>query len=492
MSKQVDWSIPQRQGGSALFIIIFKTFIDVLKTMWPLILAALFTNKKGRSDRTIWYFVAFSVFVLVRSLIEYFFFRFQIAENELIIRKGLLNKKIINLPLERIIAVHIEQTWLHRIFNSAQVSFDTAGTEKTEVVIRAIQLQKAESLRSYITEQKPEATSEETTVVKPYIAPIVSLSGNDLLKLCLSANHIEALFVILAFGVSVIDNISEATGNETSGILSWVYDRVDTNTLSGLVFLLAAVLLVSITVSSVRVLLRYSNFRVIRSEKGFSIRNGLLNTKEKLVAFRKIQYISWKANWLRERIGIFLLQFHVAGSNEIKERMEVKVPMTQRKFVDEILKDYHEQLPINELVPVRTEKVYITRKILINGVLISVLLFSIGWFVIKWYAALFFLLIPYEAFTAWLFCRKFRLWMVEDALQVRKGIFGTEKSVLFWYKIQAAHFRQSIFQRRRNLATLKLFTAGGIITIPFIKKETAMKIYNYALYKTESGKKHWM
>jgi putative membrane protein len=489
--QQVDWSIPQRQGGPALFIIIFKTVIEVIKVVWPLALAALFTNKKGSGDRTLWYFIAFTAFVLIRSLIEYFFFRFQIMDNELIIRKGLFTKKIINLPLERIIAVHIEQTWLHRLFNSAQVSFDTAGTEKTEVIIKAIQLQKAESLRTYITEQKP-GTDLETTVAKPYVPPVISLSGTDLLKLCLSANHIEALFILLAFVLSIIDNISEATGNETSGILSWVYERIDTNTLSGIVFLLVTLLLVSITVSSIRVLLRYSNFRIVRSENGFSIRNGLLNTKEKLVAFRKIQYLSWKANWLREKFGIFLLQFHVAGSNEMKERMEVKVPVTQRRFVDEILKDYREQLPLTDLAPVRTEKEYITRKILINGFLISVLLFSIGWFMIGWYAALFFFLIPYSAFTSWLFRRKFRLWMVEDALQLKKGVFGIEKVILYWNKIQAIHFSQSIYQRRKNLATLKLFTAGGFITIPFIKKETAMKIYNYALYKTESEHKPWM
>jgi putative membrane protein len=490
--QQVDWSIMQRQGGAALLIIIFKTLMQLFKNLWPLLIGVLFTGKGNKELRLLFFAGIFLTATFLISILEYFFFRFQIINNELIIRKGFLTKKLIALPLEKIIAVHIEQTWLHRIFNSAQVSFDTAGTEKTEVVIKAIQLAKAESLRSYITEQKPDTTIEEATAAKPYVPPIVSLSGSDLLKLCLSANHIEALFILLAFIVSVVDNISEATGNETTGILSWLYSRIDTNTLSGIVFLLVSVLLISIAVSSVRVLLRYSNFRIIRSEKGFSIRNGLLNTKEKLVAFKKIQYLSWKTNWLREKIGIYLLQFHVAGSNEIKERMEVKVPVTQRRFVDEILKDYREQLPISELVPVRTEKEYITRKIVINGVLISIILFGIGWFIIDWYAVLFYLLIPYTAFTSWLFCQKFKLWMMEDALQLRKGVFGKEKAILYWYKIQGVHFRQSIYQQRKNLATLKLFTAGGIIIIPFIKKETAMKIYNYALYKAESEKKNWM
>ena len=493
MSKpETDWSIPQRQGGPALLIIIFKTIIEILKGFWPIAIAILFTGKSNRANRIQLFIIVFFGLVLIRSLIEFFFFRFQIINNELIIRKGFLTKRTITLPLERIIAVHIEQSWLHRVFNAAQVSFDSAGTEKTEAVIKAIPLKKAKSLRQFITETQPEGIAEKDQAPAFQEEPIITLSGKDLFKLCISANHIEGLFLLLAFVISVVDNISEATGNETTGVLSWVYERIDISSLSGVLFLFILFVLISIVVSAIRVLLRYSNFKIIRSEKGFSIRSGLIDAKEKLISFRKIQYLSWKANWLRKKMGIYLLRFHVAGTSKIKERMEVKVPATQQRFITEILKDYHDRLPINDLTPVRIQKVYIIRKIMINGVLLSICLFSIFWFIISQNAFLFFLIIPYVALSSWLYQRKFRLWAIPEAFQVQKGIFGSEEMIMIWTKIQSIQLGQSIYQRRRKLATLKLFTAGGIITIPFIKEQEAMDVFNYALYKTESGNKNWM
>src|SRR5688572_29855268 len=300
---ETDWSIPQRQGGPALLIIIFKTIVDILKGFWPIAIAILFTGKSDRANRIQLFIIVFFGLVLTRSMLEFFFFRFQIINNELIIRKGFLTKKTITLPLERIIAVHIEQSWLHRIFNAAQVSFDSAGTEKTESGIKAIPLNQAKSLRQFITETRPEGIAVEKDETAAFQdQPIIALSGKDLLKLCISANHIEGLFLLLAFVISIIDNISEATGNETTGILSWVYERVDIGSLSGILFLFILFVFISIVVSGVRVLLRYSNFRIIRSEKGFSIRSGLINAKEKLISFRKIQYLSWKGSCIRKNI----------------------------------------------------------------------------------------------------------------------------------------------------------------------------------------------
>src|SRR5688572_14353642 len=98
---ETDWSIPQRQGGPALLIIIFKTIIEILKGFWPIAVAILFTGKSNRADNIQLFVIVFFELVLVRSMIEFYFFHFQIINNELIIRKGFLTKKTITLPLER-------------------------------------------------------------------------------------------------------------------------------------------------------------------------------------------------------------------------------------------------------------------------------------------------------------------------------------------------------------------------------------------------------
>ncbi len=489
---ETDWSQPQRQGGPALLIIIFKTFIGLLKNIWPLVIAILFTGKNGGSNKMEWFLLLFSGLVLIRSLIEFYFFKFRIIKNELIIRKGFITKRTIVLPLEKIIAVHMEQSWLHRLFNASQVSFDSAGSTKTEVVIKAIRFNKAKMLQQYITEARPLTGKATLELDRPQIKPLITLSASDLFKLSVSANHVEAFFLLLVFSLTVIGNISEATGQQASGVLSWLYQKTDTGTITGVLFLAAFFLLVSMVVSAIRVLLIYANFRIVRSERGFSIRSGLINTKEKLVPFSKIQYLSWKANWLRKKMGIFLLHFHAAGTAERHHKMQVIMPATQKKFITEILKDYHQLLPVTILKPLSVDKAYIARNILLKGILPAGVLCFISWFAISWYAAFFLLLIPYVALSSWLFRKKFNMWSVPEAIQINKGIFGSEVSIMIWGKIQCIHFKQSIFQRRKKLATLKLFTAGGAVTIPFIKQEEAVKIYNYALFKIESENKKWL
>jgi len=59
-------------------------------------------------------------------------------------------------------------------------------------------------------------------------------------------------------------------------------------------------------------------------------------------------------------------------------------------------------------------------------------------------------------------------------------------------KIQAVSIRQTIFQKRRQLASVKIFSASKSLTIPQIYLATANDINNYLLYKVESEDKDWM
>ena len=60
------------------------------------------------------------------------------------------------------------------------------------------------------------------------------------------------------------------------------------------------------------------------------------------------------------------------------------------------------------------------------------------------------------------------------------------------FKIQSVEFRQTIFQKRRKLASLHLMNAAGSMTIPYINALMAKQIYDYLLYHTEVSKKKWM
>ncbi|HEX6180883.1 MAG TPA: PH domain-containing protein, partial [Chitinophagaceae bacterium] len=395
-------------------------------------------------------------------------------------------KNTISLPLDKIQAVHIEQTWLHSLLNAARVSFDSAGSESIEVKIDAINKANAEAFKRFILHAKPQSQGEAAEPAREEV--IIHLSANDLLKLSISANHLEALFLMLAFFVSTFDQVKDIFNLEYNRFIQWVYQF---GTSAGAILLSAIIgaLIISIIISTVRIVFRYFDFRISSSLKGYSIRSGLINTEEKLVPFKKIQFISWKANWVRTKIGLFLLHFHAVGSEEANEKMRVKVPVTRHSMIPVLLQQYHPLLQKDIITPLLVHPAYIIRRTLIWGIIPAVLLGAIGFYFFQWSVLWLLIWIAWIGFNTFLFQQKFRLWTDRDALQIRKGMMGREELVLRWDKIQSVSIEQSIYQEGRDLATIYLYTAGGTVTVPYIRLQEARDVINYALYKIESREK---
>jgi putative membrane protein len=479
----IDWSKPQRQSWAAVFIILYKIVIRLLKIFWPVLIYYLFKNKQNQFDSFEMMIVGLSAFSLLGSIVEFIFFRFYIEDENLVIRSGFITKKMVSIPLNKIQAVHIEQTWLHSILNAARLSFDSAGSEKVEVKIQAIDRKEAEDFKRFILHARPDATAEAETVLPPE-ETIIKLNSNDLLKLSLSANHLEAFVLMLAFFLSALEQIRDVFNVEYNSFMDWV-SGFNTSFWAALAAGVVVALIASIIISSVRVVLRYYDFTISRSARGYFIHSGLVNIQEKLVPFSKIQYISWSANWMRQKLGLYLLHFHAIGSEDMKEKLRVKVPITTAGMIPLLLQQYHPLLPVQNLQPLRIHRAYIFRRALLVG-LIPMLVLSIPGYIYFSTKALWLCVwLLLITVTSILFQRKFRLWTDAEALQIRKGHLGRGELVLRWDMIQAVTLQQSIYQEGHGLATVKLHTAGGTVAIPYIPLQQAREIMNYALYMIE-------
>jgi putative membrane protein len=484
-SPQIDWSVPQRQSWAALFIILYKVILRLLKIFWPFLLYYFFKNKSGRFDSFELMIVGLSSLSLIGSVLEFIYFRFYIQENDLIIKSGFISKRTVTIPLNKIQAVHIEQTLLHNMLNAARLSFDSAGSEKIEVKIDAINTKEAEDFKRFILHAKPNANEQQAPAQEQ---TIIDLNFKDLLKLSISANHIEAFLLMLAFFISAIEQVKDIFSVEYGRVMDWFFE-LDSSPLTALFAGASAALLVSIVISTVRVFFRYFDFRIAKSAKGYLIHSGLINIQEKLVPFSKVQFISWKANWIRQFMGLYLLHFHAIGYGDIKEKLRIKVPITRPGMIPVLLQQYHPLLPIETITPMRVHPAYISRRILLMGFIPVAVIGLIGF---NFFSGTMLWLIPagwlllVSVYSA-LFQRKFRLWIAPEALQIRRGFFGREELVLKWNMVQSAMLQQSIYQEGHDLASVVLNTAGGQVKIPYIPLEAARKIVNYALYKAESG-----
>jgi putative membrane protein len=482
--EQIDWSLPRRQSWAALFIILYKILLRFIKMFWPFLLWYLFRNKRGQFDTFELMIIGLSALSLVGSVVEFLYFRFYIQDDDLIIKSGFITKKTISLPLHKIQAVHIEQTWLHSLLNAARLSFDSAGSEKIEVKIDAINKPEAEAFKRFILDTRQ--LSDETTgqiIPKPEKV-LIQLSGRDLFKLSISANHLEAFLLMIAFFFSAFEQVKDIFNLEYTRFVRWAY-KYESSSVTIVLFSVIAFLLVSVVISTVRVLFRYFSFRISESERGFTIHSGLVNIQEKLVPFRKIQYISWKANWIRQRMRLFILQFHAIGAADMSEKLRIKVPVTRPDMIPVLLEQYHPLLNKDHLHALHIHPAFIVRRFLIAGLLPVAVLFIPGFIFFKWTALWLTGWLVLISVSAFLFRKKFRMWADTDALQIRRGVLGIEKIILRWDMIQSVSLEQSIYQEGRDLATISLYTAAGIITVPFIPLQDARDIMNFALYRIE-------
>jgi putative membrane protein len=484
-SPQIDWSVPQRQSLAALFIILYKIVLRILKNFWWVIVIYFFRNRRNEFDSFEMAIIGLSILSLLGSVIEFIYFKFYIQNDDLIIKQGFFTKKTITLPLNKIQAVHIEQTLLHSMLNAARLSFDSAGSENLEVKIDAIKKRDAEDFKRFILHSRRDVSTEEQVAAPEQV--LVELSANDLARLSISANHLEALLLMLAFFFSAINQLKDVFDIEYNRVMNWLY-QLDRSPMGALVAGSIAALMVSVIVSTVRVVFKYYDFRISKTESGFFIHTGLTNIQEKLVPFSKIQFISWKANWIRQQMRLYLLNFHAVGYNELKDKLRIRIPVTHPKMIPVLLQQYHNLLPTGQLLPYRIHPAYVGRRPLLVGILPAVIIMLAGFYFFKWTILWVLLWIAVTGIAAILFQRKFRLWVDTEALQIRRGFLGIEELVLRWDMVQSVAMEQSIYQEGKQLATVVLNTAGGQVRIPYIHLPDAREIINYALYKAETAK----
>jgi putative membrane protein len=489
MNEEPDWHIPQRQASAGLIIIIFKAFFTVIKSIWPLVLLVIFRERNKTFDTFEMLLIGIPALILIRSIIDFFYFRFYIQNDDLVIKRGFLSKKVITIPLNKIQAVHIEQNLLHRLLDVAKLSIDTAGSEKSEAEIDAISISKAENFRQFLLQNENISTVQDG--IPGEEAPVIRLSISDLLKLGLSANHLQAFFIVFAFGVSMLLNLEEIFGSRVIRIVQQSSAAIGFSVASVLV-LIVFVLIISVLVSMIRIFLKYSNFKCSETEHGFRIQSGLINSRQNLVPFSKIQYVSWEANWIRRKIGLFMLEFHQAQSEQAKRKQRIRLPITKRENVERLLLPYHPGVKSLAHSIHGIHKIYAFRRMIVVGVPSAIIGTVLSFFWIDVYALLFFLFIPYVFLKSSTYQKRFRLYIAPEAFQVNSGAWGKQSKIAQWYKIQYMQLQQSIYQRRRKLATIVIHTAGGKITIPFIELELARTIKNYGLYKVQTSEKSWI
>lgn len=493
MSKP-DLTKPTRQELRGFLVIFVFEVQKKLRAFWPIFIV-IFAQKE---------FLPLSIpiplvigiiilLMLVHAILFYLNFYFYIDGNQFILKKGYIRKKVLSIPLERIQSVNTKQNLLQQLLNVYSFEIDTAGSVGKELKIYSLSGSYTEHLTQFLQSHKEKANegkSESFTNTNEEVE-ILKLSFSDLLRVGISQNHLRTGLIIFVFGSQIVGQIQDLFKEETDAY-SDSFQNIMSN--SGILFytgLVVFALVVSILATLILTVIKYYDFKLVKHQQSYRITAGLFNKRKVLLPFSKIQQLNWETGPIKRMFGIFKISFKQAVSKQTQQKQVVDAPGCLNQHIEIIRNEiFKGDLPDN------SEKIYSHRRYFNllwfqRGLLPAVLPAALYIYEPLWLIAGGLWLIL-SGLYCWMMVRKRYFQFNKSQLIVGKGAINTVWQQAESFKTQSVDFRQSFFQKRRGLASLRVNNASGQIDIPYIPEDMAKKLMNYLLYHVETSNKKWM
>lgn len=493
---KTDLSKPTRQSVKGLALIFVQGVRQSIRMFWPLIL--VFLLKENIRDNKLILIIAGSTILLlliVHTILYYINFYFYVKNGEFILKKGYFRKKILTIPLARIQSVNTKQNIIQQILNVVTLEIDTAGAAGKELKIHALEKSFATELQNQLQAGKVRnelsETDEHIEIKDTSEKLILKLTPTDLLKIGISQNHFRTGLIILVFGFQIFQKIQDIFADKAEEYSNELVTFMSDSNWALILFLIIFFLVISILFSLFRTVFKYFDFKLLKQENAYRIEAGLVNKRNIVLPYNKIQELNWETGPVKKLFGIYHLVFKQAVSAQNKKVQLVDAPGCLTEHLNLLKTDLFGEEVLNDIPKINTNKYYFRRLWIIFGwipVILTSPFLYIEW--LFWLLAAVWLLM--SAGYSFLILKRRYFRMNGDQIRISKGAISHKFMQMELFKIQSVEYRQTIFQKRRSLASLQLMNASGSITIPYIDESIAKQIYNYLLYHTEISEKRWM
>ncbi len=396
-------------------------------------------------------------------------FRYGVSTGELVIEKGLIQRSRRTIPFERIQDVDFEQGPLHRVFGLVRLRFETGGEGRDEGTLDSVTVDEAERLRAAIRAGRGHAVSETPAPDVVEAAPLFVMTPGRV-----------ALFGLFNFSTlwlagifAVLQTVSNWLPFELYDVSAWMGlaernlgGRLTVGAIVGLVLLATILGLVSGVVSTFA---RDFGFRLTLEPAGFRRQRGLLTRSEMLIPRARIQLALIQSGPLRRALGWWHLRFQTLGMSKAAEDggLQDAAPFARAVEIDAILAATDRLRQPDPAQLARVSRRHIWKAVVLAAVLplMAVIVATI--------------LMPVLILTAFAIPPLIALAVVErrchlyaldgELLFVQAGYWSRKTWIVPVAAVQAVTLRRSWLQRRLDLSTLELDTAGASYGGPAIR-----------------------
>ena len=502
---EFDLAQPKRQSFVGIAVIFFKNLRTAINIFISMIAVSYGFQFSLFGFDLVDLAIVISLIFLLVSYFQYRRFFFYVVGDKFIIEKGLFRKDKITIPFDRIQTVNITQNVIQQLLRVVALKIDTAGSAQRELEIAALEGSYARELQTFLVERKEEhqvpaeesketadaPTRESVNIAASQTPPLVTLSFRQLLFVGLTENHLRTALVIFAVLNGYLWQFEEYLLKPFEPMIEEQANYLLARWLIALPVGLILFFLIAVLISVVRTILRHFNLKFYVDAKGVQLSSGLLRRVEYQVPVSKIQYIKWTSNPLREYIGIKTLTVKKAASEEQRDKQGIHVPGCNPDQINTVLNQFYPERQEGGFYWMRAHKLLFIQLGIWLALVPALLMQGLVWIHWTWgILGLFYLLISVLLVYKYYLRRKIAV--NKDLIVLRKGWIFPSYQVFKIGKLQDVSLHQSVFQKRRALATVRFYTAAGDARMVHIPQEEAATLYNYVLYKIETFKGSWM
>ncbi|MFB6118684.1 PH domain-containing protein [Halosegnis sp.] len=432
--------------------VLYRTAASVTRLGWVVVVGAVSSSQFDRFGLAAGgllgavLLVAFAYQVAVVRRFDY-----RATEDTFDISSGVFSRRTREIPYRRVQNVDVSRNVLQRALGIAELRVETAGGGETEVRLRYVGDEEAERLQREIGRRKrdedndaatPTGDTERLFAITPTELLLLGLVSVDLRLLSFATVLVPVLVPSVSRQFPLVDLFRAAPA------------------------LLAGLVLLALVISSLRAVTGYYGFELRRGDGELRYRRGLAQEYSGTIPLDKVQAVVISENVLSRLLGYAALSVETAGyaPGDGGDGSQSAVPIAERARVLALAREVEPFGTIEfERPPRRARTRYAIRYtlaiFLLAGLGVLVARVSPIAVPVPGYAPL--VLLPLAPVAAHMKWTHLGFALGENHFIAREGFWTRRTRVLAYYRVQTLVESATVFQRRRDLATVVVDTAGA-------------------------------
>lgn len=308
--------------------------------------------------------IIFVIITIVWDILSYLCFTYSIEDSQIVIKKGVIFKKVIHVPFARIQSIEHSQYFLFRPFDVEKLQINNAskGSSKDKIQLDAVKTYVGKVLEEKHKQYQNQDVNDE--VEQSDIAKIedsnqeeANTQDNGYARYKISTKDI-ALYTFTSFRVFItMFLIVHITHGEVLDFAISIYQKgFGSNMISLIAFTIMAII-IALLLSFIYTMFQFYDFTLVKKGKYLEYEKGLFTRNKVRLSTDRIQSVLIEQNVMGKLLKIMTVKIIMASDGSDEESSQaVVLPILNSNKYAEMMNDFFEWIPLKTVEKFNSRK----------------------------------------------------------------------------------------------------------------------------------------